>query len=88
MRAGALGHFVELFGFSAREALTAATKTGGELMDMKVGWIREGYLADRLPVDGDPTDDVRILQDKPRLRAIMKDGVFDKAPADAWRAAA
>jgi len=46
-----------------------------------VGLVREGYLADLLLVDGDPTADVTILQDKDRLRAILKGGVFYKAPA-------
>jgi imidazolonepropionase-like amidohydrolase len=42
--------------------------------------IKEGYLADLLLVDGDPVADVRILQDKSRILAIMKDGKFHRAP--------
>ena len=42
--------------------------------------IKQGYLADLLLVDGDPAADVRILQDKTRILAIMKDGEFHKAP--------
>jgi hypothetical protein len=42
--------------------------------------FKEGYLADLLLVDGDPLTDVRILQNKDRLLAIMKDGKFHKAP--------
>ena len=38
------------------------------------------YLADMLLIDGDPIADVRILQDKNRILAIMKDGKFHKAP--------
>ena len=78
-----LAHFVDYFGFSPVEALEAATALGGELMDLPVGRIKEGYLADLLLVDGDPTADVAILQDKARLSAIMKDGVFHKTPAEA-----
>jgi imidazolonepropionase-like amidohydrolase len=82
-----LEHFVNLFGYSPAEALTAATKWGGELMDMNLGLIKEGYLADLLLVDGDPTHDVSILQDRDNLLAIMKDGSFHKAPdADALAA--
>ena len=73
--------FVRLFGFSPAEALVAATGTGGALMDMDVGTIRAGMLADILLVSGDPTSDVTILQDKARLRAIMKGGAFHKTPA-------
>ncbi len=72
--------FVKLFGFSAREALVAATKQGGELMDMEVGQIRDGYLADLLLVAGDPAADVTILQEQANLLAIMKGGAFRKAP--------
>ena len=73
-----LEHFVNLFGFSPTEALVAATKQGGELVDWDVGQVRAGYLADLLLVDGDPTADVRILQDKNNLAAIMKGGHFHK----------
>ncbi len=76
-----LEHFVRLFGFSPSEALVAATKQGGELVDWDVGQVRAGYLADLLLVDGDPTADVRILQDKANLAAIMKGGQFYKSPS-------
>jgi hypothetical protein len=31
-------------------------------------------------VDGDPLANIRVLQDRKRLLAIMKDGEFHKAP--------
>ncbi|WP_298170610.1 amidohydrolase family protein [Novosphingobium sp.] len=73
-----LEHFVNLFGFSPIEALVAATKQGGELVGWDVGQVKAGYLADLLLVDGDPTADVRILQDKQNLAAIIKGGQFIK----------
>ncbi|MDE1184752.1 amidohydrolase family protein [Paraburkholderia sp.] len=74
--------FVELFGYTASEALHAATALGGQIMGLgdELGRIEPGYLADLLLVDGDPTADVSILQDKRRLAAIMKDGQFHKMP--------
>ncbi len=69
----------------------AATKWGGEIMGMSdLGLVREGFLADLLMVNGDPTEDVRILQDRDNLLMIMKDGAYHKAPrqADARRIAA
>ena len=33
-----------------------------------------------LLVDGDPIANIRVLQDKSRILAIMKDGQFHKAP--------
>ena len=71
-----------MLGFSPMEAILAATKHGGEIMGMaqRARQIKEGYLADLLLVDGDPIANVRILQDKNRMLAIMKDGKFHKAP--------
>jgi imidazolonepropionase-like amidohydrolase len=77
-----LQHFVDYFGFTPAEALQAATQHGGELMGIETGVIREGWLADLLLVDGDPTQDVAILQDKDRLKMIMKGGKLHKAPSD------
>ncbi len=73
-----LEHFVSLLGFSPMEAILAATKSGGEMMMMQgqLGQVRTGYLADLLLVRGNPLEDVRILQDKRRLLAVMKDGVL------------
>jgi imidazolonepropionase-like amidohydrolase len=73
--------FVQLFGFSPHEVLMAATAQGGELMDMPVGRIAPGMLADLLLVDGDPTVDVSVLQDKSRLKLIMKGGSLYKCDA-------
>ena len=75
--------FVDLFGFTPTDALVAATREGGRMMDLPVGQIRAGYLADILLVKGDPTRDLVILQDKANLAAIMKGGRFHKAPAHA-----
>jgi imidazolonepropionase-like amidohydrolase len=73
-----LAIFVDLFGYSPTEALVAATRLGGQLMDMPVGEIKPGWLADLILVHGDPTKDVTILQNKENLQAIMKGGQFHK----------
>jgi imidazolonepropionase-like amidohydrolase len=70
--------FVNLFGYSPVDALVAATRLGGQLMDMPVGEIKAGWLADLLLVEGDPTQDVRVLQDKKNLKIIMKGGQIYK----------
>jgi imidazolonepropionase-like amidohydrolase len=49
-------------------------------MGDELGMIKDGYLADLLLIDGDPIADVRILQDKNRILAIMQGGKFHKAP--------
>jgi imidazolonepropionase-like amidohydrolase len=72
-----LEHFVTLFGYSASEALQAATRIGGEIMRRghELGLVRPGYMADLLLVDGDPLADIRVLQDPGSLALIFKDGV-------------
>jgi len=71
-------HFVKIFGYSPSEALQCATRIGGELMGLPVGTVKEGQLADLLVVDGNPLQDVRVLQDASRLKVIMKGGVAHK----------
>lgn len=75
-------YFVDMVGMTPMEAIQAATRYGGEIMGMghELGMVREGYLADLLLVDGDPLQNVRILQDKQRIKMIMKDGKFHKEP--------
>jgi len=77
-----LQYFVRHCGMTAMDALVSATRYGGQIMLMgdELGEVKEGYLADLLLVDGDPLADLSILLDKSRLLAIMKDGVFHKAP--------
>lgn len=70
--------FVDLLGFSPIDVLVAATRHGGELMEMDVGEIKVGKLADILLIDGDPTADVTILEDKSRMPVVMKDGLFHR----------
>ena len=76
-----LEHFVTLYGYTPAEALSAATMLGGQLMGLDVGQVKPGYLADLLVVAGDPTSDVRILQDRDNIKMIMLGGRMHKSPA-------
>lgn len=77
-----LEHFVNLLEFTPAEALMAATQWGGEMMGMgdELGLVKPGYLADLLCIDGDPTQDITLMQDRAKIVAIMKDGAFHKTP--------
>ncbi len=75
-----LEHFVTYYGFTPAEALHAATMLGGELMDQPLGQVKPGYLADLLLVEGDPTTDVRLLQDAANIKMIMLGGRMHKSP--------
>ncbi len=77
-----LESFVKHVGMSTMEALLSATAWGAPMMRMGkvLGYVREGYLADLLLIDGDPLADITVLQDKARILAVMKDGEFHRAP--------
>ena len=68
--------FVDELGLSPLEAITCATRNNALAMRMEgqLGVLAEGYRADVLVVDGDPTSDVRILQDRSRLREVISRG--------------
>ena len=68
--------FVDLLGYSPVEALTAATRLGGQLMGMgdELGLLAPGYLADLLVVRGNPAEDVTLLQDAANLEWIVQGG--------------
>lgn len=75
-----LGYFVDHLGFSATEVLSAATKSGGELMGRdRHGLVAPDFVADLLLVEGDPTSDVRLLEDPANLSTIMKAGSLHKS---------
>ena len=65
-----------------------ATAANGELLELsgprnpypgKLGVVEEGALADLLLVDGNPIDNVRLIEDPARnFLVIMKDGKIYK----------
>ena len=73
-----LEHYVNLFGFSNAEALQSATSLGGEAMDNNgsLGTLEEGKLADLVIIDGNPLEDITVLQDHKKIKAVMKDGLI------------
>jgi imidazolonepropionase-like amidohydrolase len=77
-----LEYFVQMLGFSPMDAIVAATRLGGQIMGQpgELGLVKEGYLADLILVDGDPVANIRVLQDRQRILAVMKDGEFHRAP--------
>jgi imidazolonepropionase-like amidohydrolase len=77
--AAELAHMVEA-GMTPMQAIVAATRMGAQCMGLgdEVGVLREGMLADLLVLDGDPLADVRLLEDRARLRLILKDGTVIK----------
>jgi imidazolonepropionase-like amidohydrolase len=77
-----LEHFVNLLGFTPMEAILSATAVGGEIMlrPDELGKVAGGYKADLILVDGDPLEDITVLQDITRIVGVMKDGVWHREP--------
>lgn len=75
-----LQYFTEMIGITPMDVLLSATREGGKIMRMgnELGQIKENYLADLLLIDGNPLEDIAVLQDKEKILAVMKDGVFYK----------
>jgi imidazolonepropionase-like amidohydrolase len=66
-------------GLKPIEAITCATKVGAEACYFgdKTGTLEKGKWADLIIVNGDPTTDIKILQDKARIRLVMKAGAVE-----------
>jgi imidazolonepropionase-like amidohydrolase len=71
-------------GMTPMEAIVATTKTAAECVHIQhdVGTLEPGKLADLLVVDGDPLDDIKVLQDKERFTLIMQAGRAHKNTLD------
>jgi imidazolonepropionase-like amidohydrolase len=65
-------------------AVVAATATNAEIVGMgaDLGTVQEGRIADLLLVDGDPLDDVAVLQRPEALHLVVQGGRFaaDRRP--------
>jgi imidazolonepropionase-like amidohydrolase len=61
---------------SPMESLLSATKTNASLfgMEEEIGTVEEGKLADLLVVEGNPLENIAVLQKKSNLKLIIKGG--------------
>jgi imidazolonepropionase-like amidohydrolase len=70
-----LEYMVNWLGMTPMEAIVASTSLAAECLERPgLGALVPGRAADVLVADGNPLDDIRILQDRARLHLIMKAG--------------
>jgi imidazolonepropionase-like amidohydrolase len=82
--------YVKGAGIPALDVIKWATANGAELMGMKdeLGSIEAGKLADLLVVNGDPAEDITVLQNRANLDVVMKGGRFVECQLAASKATA
>jgi imidazolonepropionase-like amidohydrolase len=75
-----LGFMVEWLGMSPMDVLVASTSRAAQCLEREedLGTLEPGKIADALVIDGDPLDDITILEERSRLRLIMKEGAIVK----------
>ena len=76
-----LEYFVDLFSMSPAEAIICATKNGGLMLDPAgtIGTLRSGSVADFIVVDGDPLQDITVLQNLDKLDVYQAGSLVPKA---------
>ena len=67
---------VEEASMTPQQALVAATGLAAQCLGLEddIGTVEKGKLADLVAVDGDPLQDVKVLQDKARIKLVLKGG--------------
>ena len=63
-------------GMTPMQALVAGTGWAAEAcgLEKEVGTVQPGKFADLLVVNGDPLQDITVLQDQSRIKLVMKEG--------------
>jgi imidazolonepropionase-like amidohydrolase len=66
----------EWTGMSPMEALMTATKFCGDCLEMPIGTLEKGKIADLLVVNGDPLKNLRKALDPSNVKLVVREGVI------------
>lgn len=71
--------YVRMIGMSPEEALMTATRNAAEALGRldDLGTIEEGKIADLVVVEGNPLEDIKILQNMSNIKVVMKEGKIE-----------
>jgi imidazolonepropionase-like amidohydrolase len=69
-------HVYVKLGMTPMEAILTATRNAAEAvhLDKDIGTLEPGKCADILLVDGNPAEDITVLQPRDNIKMVMKDG--------------
>ena len=64
------------YGMAPMDAIKAGTATAADALGIgdRVGTLEKGKLADIIAVDGDPSVDIGLLQQREKIKLVMKEG--------------
>ena len=71
--------YVKLIGMTTEDAILTATKNAAKALgkSSELGTIEQGKIADIIIVDGNPLEDIRVIQNSERIKLVVKEGKIE-----------